>query len=249
MKAAWKVAGFVLGIAFVAGACGRRSPSSVPLGGEEDGSVAMAEEPARDLSQGSPGSADTAEDDAEPEEPEEDEEEEEPDDEEIIVIDDDDDDDDFGGDDVGPTASSGRDTTSASHRAEAVVCDDSKPAIFDCRPLTRACPVLAPLCSVLETVVKPKVGMAVAECIAQERCNPGPECIRNASRLACVDEPARTFCAERYEACSDEFEEAEMTREDCEYGVSSLLPNARRRFTACLATSCDIEGCLLRLLP
>ncbi len=248
MRAAWKIAGFVLGIAFVAGACGRGSPSNVPLGGEEDNSVAAAEEPARDLSQGSPGGTDASEDDVESEEPEEDEEDEEVEDEEIIVIDDEDDGD-LDGDDAEPAAPGDRAAAPASDRPEVVVCDDSKPAIFDCRPLTRGCPVLAPLCPTLESLVKPKVGMAVAECIAQERCNPSPECVRSATRLACVDEPARAFCEDRYEACAEEFAEAEVTREDCEYGVSSLLPNARRRFTACLATSCDIEGCLLRLLP
>lgn len=244
------MAGLALGLALVAGACGRTSPSTVPLGGEEDGSSAAQDSPTRDLSQGPTGEPEPEDTDEEPEEPEEDVEDEEPEEEIIIEDDDGDDDGDLEGDATDPAAQLDATDDPPSAPPVTPICDDSKPTIFDCRPLNRACPALAPMCTVFESLLKPKVGMAVAACIAEQRCRlDDDDCLRESIRLACVDDATRTFCEDRYDSCQDEFDEAEVTRQDCEYAVSSLLPNVRSRFTACLATSCDVERCLLRLLP
>lgn len=235
-----KTAGSAVVLAIAIGACGRPMPSSAPLGGEEE---PRRKEPAVSTSEG-PGLRETPVEEAaetalveEPEsstDPEDDlpngaksdGQDEEAEDEEELAS-------------VLPAA------------ASLPACDDSTPATFDCGPLSQSCPVFAPLCAMLDGMLKPKVGQALATCIVEGGCDfEGMEgCARKAIQLACVDDSARAFCADRAEACADELRESEATREDCEYAVSSLLPNVRQRFTSCLENSCDLELCLMRVLP
>lgn len=235
-----KAAGSAVVLAIAIGACGRPMPSSVPLGGDEE---PHRKEPAVSTSEG-PDLPETPVEEAEEaalvEEPESnsdakddlpdgaksDGQAEEAKDEEKLAS-------------VLPAA------------ASVPACDDSTPTTFDCDPLSRSCPVFAPLCAMFDGMLKPKVGQAIATCIVEGGCDfEGMEgCARKAIQLACVDDAARAFCADRAEACADELRESKATREDCEYAVSSLLPDVRQDFTSCLADSCDLERCLMRVLP
>lgn len=221
------------------GACGRPTPSNVPLGGEDE---PVRKKTATSVSEG-PASREAPDD----EEEEEDEDEEEFEEDEDLEG--------YGGEgalDEGADGSDeGEKLASTAPVPSAPLCDDATPATFDCRGLTRGCPTMAPLCTVLEGMIKPKVGQALAACIVDGGCEfEGiQDCARDAIRLACVDDAARSFCEDRYEACSDELDDVEATREDCEHAVSSLLPDVRQRFTSCLADSCDLEQCLMRVLP
>lgn len=244
--------GLVLLLGGLGAACGRTKPSEVPLGGEEEPKSRAGESEAREVSAGAAREP-SQEEELEP--VEEDEEEEPDDDEEEIFIEDDDDE---GDDDEGELD----ETSQRSERGAKVSalsappaappvpppCAESAPVLFSCRPLSDKCPALRALCQPLEALLQPKVANAVVECVARDECRfDDHACLRDATRLACVDEPARAFCKDRFEACGESL--GEFTREDCEYGVSSLLPEPRRRFVACMANSCDARECLLRVLP
>lgn len=240
--------GFVL--LWSAVGCGGRTPSAVPLGGQDEpGTPSAEEDPSRSVSEGAPHGPkeptepepeDDSYDDEAPEHPFDDM--EDPDDSE----DDDEDDDDEEEEDQ-PL----RTEATLASNAPSPACDDSQPRAFDCRPLTRSCPSLAPLCKAMESTLKPKIAQSLADCVAEAGCalQGTDTCVRSALRNACVDEEARSFCADRHEKCRAEFEKAQVSREDCEYAVSALLPRVRTEFTACLADSCDPEPCLVRLLP
>lgn len=238
------------------GACSHTEPSKVPLGGQDQARAETPDDATREVSEGPASSAP----EAPPSEPEEEEEENEDDgqDEEEILIEDDDegDEDDLdehsrltgGRGKVASLAGTSATAPPSAAPPAAPSCDDSVPAVFSCTPLPRTCPALAPLCSSLEAMLKPKVGHALVQCIAQENCQLDDEsCARSAIRHACVDDAARAFCKDRFEECRDEV--GDFTEEDCGYAVSSLLPDVRRRFTACMASSCDVRQCLLRVLP
>ncbi len=129
-------------------------------------------------------------------------------------------------------------------------CDDSKPATINCRPLTERCPPLAPTCGMLETTFKPKVAQALIDCAAQQECGVAQlECVRPALYQSCVDDDARTLCAEREKSCKREYKKAEVTRRDCEHGISALLPEVRTRMAACMSESCDVRECIAKIIP
>jgi hypothetical protein len=245
----WTVGALGLVLGALGGACGRVEPSKVPLGGKDQARAETPEEPVREVSAGPTSSPDES---PAPEEEEEDESEEEGDEEEEILIEDEGDGDDGGDEELEEQSNladaPGKVASTAGAPPAQVPCDDSAPAVFSCSPLPRTCPALAPLCSTLEAMLKPKVGHALVECIAQADCRLDDEgCARTAIRQACVDDAARAFCKERFQECADDVED--FTEEDCGHAVSSLLPPIRRRFTACMANTCDVRHCLMRVLP
>jgi hypothetical protein len=129
-------------------------------------------------------------------------------------------------------------------------CDDSKPATINCRPLTERCPPLAPVCGMLESTFKPKVAQALVDCAADRECGAAQlECLRPALNQSCVDDKARVLCAEREKTCKREYKKAEVTRADCEHGLSALLPEVRARMAACMSETCDVRECIAKIIP
>ncbi len=129
-------------------------------------------------------------------------------------------------------------------------CDDSKPATINCRPLTQRCPPLAPACGMLESTFKPKVAQALIDCAANRECGAAQlECLRPALLQSCVDDKARALCTEREKTCKREYKKAEVTRQDCEHGLSALQPDVRARMAACMNETCDIQDCIAKVIP
>ncbi len=236
------LATFVVALPLLAsGACGPTTPSSVPLGGvdepkpkeERPHEERKAEAPVGEVPPdgGAGGAAHGVEDDGEPEidEDDADEESEEAESEDVV--------------EEAPRED-------GIEKPPAPPCDDSTPENLDCSALEPSCP-LALLCTSTERIFKGAVAQALIDCSADEDCRPDAarECLKSAVGRACVDDAARRFCAERFEACRRELEAAEITRSFCERGLSALQPKVRERFEDCARDTCNPGECSRHLLP
>jgi hypothetical protein len=241
----------------IVGACQNPTPSSVPLGGVDEApreptDKAEAKADRRDKKRAGKAEADSEKEESEDETESEGEDEKED------------------GEEAAGGAKNGDDEKESSKKAKSAslslpnaassttlagrdvppLCDDSKPATLNCRPLSERCPPLTPICTTIESTFKPKVGQAIVDCASKKECGVAQfECLRPALRKACVDDKAKSFCEEREKACRREYKKAEVSRQDCEYGLASLLPDVRAGMEACMSESCDVRACIARILP
>lgn len=232
--------------------CQTRTPSSTPLGGVDEPTVARRE-PEREASKKSARKSAKEKDVEKDQESDDESESDEKDGEEAAggaSNDDEDKDSPKSAKSSFPSTTPGPGSGQLAGRDLPPLCDDSKPATLNCRPLGDKCPPLAPVCTLLETTFKPKVGQAIVDCAVTKECGIAQfECLRPALRKSCVDERAKSFCAERSKSCKREYQKADVTQSDCEHGLASLLPDVRAKMEACMSDSCDVRGCIGKVLP